>query len=214
MLEGIEDTAEEIRQELDRLHEAREGGFAQSRDIIRTSSIAIKSVHRGEYDKAREALDDARTLVEKMHGAFENAPELSYGGFVADSEKEYAEAAVTLAAVTGEDVPTHTDLNIPGAAWLNGLAEVVGEFRRHVLDMIRTDDLERAETFLAAMEDIYQVIMSFDYPDAIALGLRRRSDAARGMVERTRGDLTNALRQARLEQRLREVEESLGESRD
>ncbi|MFO7945466.1 MAG: haloacid dehalogenase [Armatimonadota bacterium] len=209
MLEGIEETAEEIRKELNALHEARETAYSKSRDIVRSSSISIKSVHREEFDRARDALEETREMVQEMHTALADAPGLSYGGFVADSEKEYAEAAITLACVTGETIPTHDDLNIPGAAWLNGLAEVVGEFRRHVLDMIRTNNLDRAEKFLGAMDDIYQVIMSFDYPDAIALGLRRRSDAARGMVERSRGDLTNALRQASLEKRLKELEESL-----
>ncbi len=128
----------------------------------------------------------------------------------AGAQKEYAEAAITIAGIQNEPLPAPEELGVDDAAWLNGLAEAAGEFRRHVLDSIREDNIERAEQFLSIMDDIYHLIMGFDYPNAISLGLRGRSDAARGFVERTRGDVTNALRQKRLEERLAELEDKLG----
>lgn len=211
MLTGLEAISERIRTEFDKLDAAREAAYVTSREVIRSASVTIKHVHRLEMDEARAQLELTRELTHKMLAAVAQAPELRYGGFVSDAEKEYAEAALVLAVIAGESLPSPDTLGIYHAAWLNGLAEVVGEFRRHVLDLIRRNDNLGAETYLDAMESIYQVIMSFDYPNAISLGLRSRSDAARGMVERTRGDLTNALRASRLESRMAELEEKLGQ---
>lgn len=209
ILSGVEETAERIRQELDELHVIREKAYKLSREIVMSSSTAIKHMHRHDVEAARRQLAETAELVREMQEALADAPRLGGGGFVGDSEKEYVEAAGVIACMSGEAVPSEEALGVSGAVWLNGLSEVVGELRRHVLDLIREGQPERAEDSLSAMEDIYHMIMSFDYPDAITLGLRRRSDAARGMVERTRGDLTNALRQASLEQRLKELEERL-----
>lgn len=209
ILSGVEKTADAIREQLDVLDTVREKAYKLSREIVRASSITIKHMHRNEVDEARGQLGATAALVAEMQEALADASQLSRGGFVADAEKEYVEAAIVIACMAGDEVPDHATLGVCGAVWLNGLAEVVGELRRHVLDLIRMGEPERAEGFLAAMEDIHQIIMSFDYPDAITLGLRRRSDAARGMVERTRGDLTNALRQASLEKRLGQLEERL-----
>lgn len=174
--------------------------------MIRTASRAIKSVHRKEYEQAHQCLQECGELVHEMLAALEKTPGLRYGGFVGDAEKEYAEAALTIACIEGREIVGPEELGIDGVTWLNGLAEAGGEFRRHVLDAIREDDLEGSERFLAAMEETYYALMGFDYPAAIDRGLRGRCDALRGMLERTRGDLTNALRQARLEKRLREAD--------
>ncbi len=211
ILTGLDAIAEQIRPELDVIDAVRETAYKLSREIVRSSSATIKHMHRGEVDEARAQLEETRTLTRQMQDALLDVPGISRGGFVGDAEKEYVEAAIVVACIAGDALPTPADLQVEGAVWLNGLSEVVGELRRHVLDLIREGEPEQAEQHLDAMDDIYHVIMSFDYPDAITLGLRRRSDAARGMVERTRGDLTNALRQAALETRLAEVEQMLAE---
>jgi len=176
---------------------------------VRLASSCIKSIHRNEPQQAEQLLKEARQGIAQMLDALRNQPALRYGGFVGDAEKEYAEAAITYAAIGGQPLPTPEELEIDYAPWLNGLAEAGGEFRRHVLDLIREDHPEQAEEYLEAMSEIYHTIMGFDYPNAISYGLRGRSDALRSMIERTRGDLTNALRQARLEQRLAQLEETL-----
>lgn len=210
MLSRLEQITERIREQFDVLDVARETAYVASRQVIRASSVVIKGVHRGEFDEARKGLEETRQLTQEMLAAVKDTPELRYGGFVSDAEKEYAEAAIVFSSITGEPIPSPEELGIYPAAWLNGLAEVVGEYRRHVQDMIREANDEEAERFLAAMSDIYETIMSFDYPNAISLGLRGRSDAARGMVERTRGDMTTALRASRLEAKMRELQEKLG----
>lgn len=211
MLSELGDICDGIRSDFDRQDRAREQAFGLSRQVIRAASTAIKSIHRREREQAEAALAECGELVRQMQAALVEAPSLRYGGFVGDAEKEYAEAAQTIACITGAALPQPAELGVDGAAWLNGLAEAGGEFRRHVLDSIRENSLGEAEKFLGAMEEAYYALMGFDYPSAIDRGLRGRCDALRGMIERTRGDLTNALRQARLEERLREVEEGLGE---
>lgn len=210
MLTGIDEITARIRDHFDRLDAGREKAFVASRQVVRVASTCIKSVHREEFEEARKLLEETAGLSREMVSALEECQELRWGGFVSDAQKEYAEAAITLAVITGEALPSPEELGVDFAAWINGLAEAAGEFRRHVLDLIRHDDLERAEAFLEAMDDIYHTLMTFDYPNAINLGLRGRSDAARGFVERTRGDLTNAQRQSRLEARLAAFEGELG----
>ena len=188
---------------------AREEAYNLSRQVVRVASACIRAVHRKQTEEALQLLAEARGLTAQMIMAFSNHPRLRYGGFVGDAEKEYAEAAITCAVISGQPLPTPEELEVDYAPWLNGMAEAGGEFRRHVLDLIREGHAQEAEEFLDVMDEIYRAIMGFDYPNAISYGLRGRSDALRGMIERTRGDLTNALRQARLEQRLAQFEERL-----
>ncbi len=210
ILSGIDGITDKIRARFDALDAAREAAYTTSRQVVRAASITIKHAHREEYDDSRAQLANCAELTRQMLSAVKDAPELRFGGFVGDAEKEYAEAAITLAGILGEALPEPEALGVEYAPWLNGLAEVIGEFRRHVLDLIRRDNIEDAERFLGLMDDMYQATMAFDYPNAISLGLRSRCDAARGMIERTRGDLTNAQRQARLEERMKELQQRLG----
>lgn len=210
MLSRLEDTVERLRGYFDTLDQAREQAYVLSRQVVRASSVSIKHAHRMEMPEAREQLAEARQLTHQMLAAVGATPELRFGGFVHDSEKEYCEAAMTIAALNDEPLPTPEELGVYPVAWINGLAEVVGELRRHVLDLIRMDRTEEAEKHLGNMDSIYHTILSFDYPNAISQGLRGRSDAARGLIERTRGDLTNALRASKLERRMKELEEKLG----
>lgn len=213
MLGGLDEVAERIRQRFEQLDEGREAAYVLSRQVVRAASTCIKSVHRREFEEAKVLLQETAELNRQMLEALHACEELRWGGFVGDAEKEYVEAAIVYAVIVGDPLPRPEELGADQAPWLNGLAEAAGEFRRHVLDLIRAGDLARAEDFLAAMDDIYHLVMGFDYPNAISLGLRGRSDAVRGFVERTRGDLTNALRQQRLEQRLSELQTDLEGSR-
>lgn len=209
ILTGIDEICDRIRQHFDQQDSAREKAYTLSRQVVRHASTTIKSIHRSQIDEADELLKETARLTAEMLTVLDRVPELRYGGFVADAEKEYAEAAITLACVTNAPLPTPEELQIDYAPWLNGLAEAGGEFRRCVLDLMRRDEVERAESFLEAMDEVYHTIIGFDYPNAISLGLRSRGDALRGMLERTRGDLTNALRQAQLARRLAEFDDKL-----
>lgn len=181
---------------------AREKGLVLSRESIRFSANAIRAVHRGEYDQARELIKSSRTCVQDMSRTLADHPALLHGGFVHNGQKEYAEACITLALVSGDTLPDPDELGINYAAYLNGLGEAAGELRRHLLDTLRDGQIERCEEILWAMDDIYSLLVTIDFHDALTGGLRRTTDMVRGVLERTRGDLTIALRQRELERKL------------
>jgi translin len=211
MLRRIDEYADRAREHLESIHADREKAYTTSREVVQAASTTIKAVHRGEFDVAREQVQRTHELHDEMMAAVEASPEIGYSGFVGDAAREYAEAALVLALIADDELPGPEHIGVDHADWLNGLGDTVGELRRHVLDLIRQDEVDSAEKYLQMMDEIHQTLMSFDYPQAVTKGLRTRTDQARGAVERTRGDLTNALRQSRLEKRMRELEEALGD---
>ncbi len=191
-------------------HGAREGALRLCREALRHSANAIRAVHRNEFEPAQELVDRARELLSEANEILREHQDTYYAGFVHDAQKEYAEACATLALISGRPLPTPEELAIELPAYLNGLGEVVGELRRHLLDKLRAGEVEDCEAILTSMEDIYTALVTMDYPDAMTGGLRRTTDAARGILERTRGDFTVSLRQHELEKRLARLEERLG----
>ena len=211
LIPDIEALAEAASQELADKNTAREAGLSRCRDAIRNSANAIRAVHRGEFDIAKTLADKAGTLLAEAKEALREHQDIRHAGFVHDSEKEYAEARITLAFIAGHPrLPSREDLDVGLAAYLNGLAEAVGELRRFLLDSLRAGEVERCEDCLAVMDEVYGILVTFDYPDAMTGGLRRTTDNVRGILERTRGDLSLAVRQRDLEKRLAEFERKLG----
>jgi translin len=196
---------------LDKENAAREQGIDLSRESIQFSANSIRAVHRGDFEESERLLGESRATVMKVQGILKPYPRIFYGGFLQDAEKEYAEAATTNALINGDPLPMPEDLGVGVAPYLNGLGEAVGEMRRHVLDLIRLNRLERGEEILGLMDDIYYLLASVDYPPAITGGLKRTNDMVRGVLERTRGDLTTAMRRLGLEQTMRELEEKLAD---
>ncbi len=190
-------------------HEAREQALRLSREITQNSANSIRATHRGEFHQARDRLDHIASLVDRINTFREQHAAVYYGGYVEDALKEYAEAAATLSFAEGSELPGPDDLGVSPASYMNGLAEAVGELRRFILDSLRTDDFSRSEELLSTMDDIYSILVSIDFPDAVTRGLRRSTDMARGILERTRGDLTVALRQRRLEGKLAALQDAL-----
>ncbi|MDZ7729029.1 MAG: haloacid dehalogenase [Dehalococcoidia bacterium] len=176
-----------------REHDARETALAATRRLVRLSANTIRAVHRGDVEDARKLLADARAAHEETNAALREHPDIYHAGFVHDAQKEYAEASATLALLTGQPLPGPADLVVEDAAYLNGLGETVGELRRALLDRLRTGRHAECEQLLQQMDDIYAVLVTVDYPDAMTGGLRRTTDQARGILERTRGDLTMAI---------------------
>jgi translin len=195
----LDKIASELRDTLDATNRAREQVLRLSREIIQYSSRAIRSVHRGETEQARELTQEARARVESVRAAAARHAEVFYAGYVHDSQKEYVEAETMLAITGGSTIPSHTQLGVEPAAYLNGIAEAASESRRYVLDRLRLGDMSSAEAVLKVMDDIYYELIGFDYPDAITGGLRRTTDSLRAVLERTRGDLTLTLANRRLE---------------
>ena len=189
---------------------ARESALPLCRQMVQNSSKANRSIHRRQPEEAAQFLRANAALNEELLNVVRDSEEIRHAGFVHDAQKEYAEACLTVAFIQQEHVPGPDELHVAVPAYLNGLGEVVGELRRFMLDSLRRGDTSRCEALLDTMDGIYGVLMGMDYPDVVTHGLRRNSDAARGLIERTRGDLTNALRQEALEARLLEFEGRLG----
>ena len=187
-------------------HQARERALAVSRQVIRSSANAIRAVHRNDFDEARRLIGEASERLSETISIRDDNPEIYYAGFLSDARKEYTEANITLAVISGTDIPDAETLGIDPPAYLNGMAEVIGELRRYILDALRRDDTGRCEELMELMDEIYGILVTVDFPEAVTGGLRHSTDAMRGVLERTRGDLTVSLQQRRLEQRLADLQ--------
>jgi translin len=190
--------SERLSARLDAATSAREKGLFSSREAIRSCGNAIRALHRYEYDVARDLLADADGKIRSARDALADFPDLSNAGFIHDAEKELAEGRITFALVTNQKFPTPEDVGVDPSAFLKGMAESIGELRRHILDLMRQGELKRCEELLQAMDDIYFVLVSMDYPDGVTHGLRRLTDVARSIIERTRGDFTTSSIQSTL----------------
>jgi translin len=209
MPQKLEDIAEGIHQSFEKCTSERDRALAQARTLTRHCAHAIRAVHREESDLARQHIDEARKLVLELRQNLADMPDLFFAGYTQDALKEYSEAALVFALINNNDFPSPGELLLEPATYLQGLAEAVGELRRRVLDMLLKGNPQEAERLLGEMDDIYAILVTMDYPDAITGGLRRLTDVARGIIERTRGDLTLSLRQEHLEKRIRELETNL-----
>jgi translin len=207
--DSLEPIADKIRSDFSAIDTAREKVLPLCREIIRHCSRAIRAVHRQELDRAEESLASARNLLKEAGQAISAHSELGNSGYIRDAQKELAEGSITLALVTGRQPPGPDELGVSPAAYLNGLGEAAGELRRYLLDSMRKGDLSRGEELLSAMDDIYNILVTMDFPDAITGGLRRTTDMVRGVLERTRSDLTLVIRQKELENKVGEFEEKL-----
>lgn len=182
--------------------EAREKALRSCRQVIRHSADAIRAVHRQEHGKAKQLLDSAHELLRELSRDLAEHGKLLHSGFIHDAQKEFAEGCITLALIAAKDLPEPQALGVSNAAYLDGLGESVGELRRYILDNLRRDDFSRCEELLTIMDEIYAILLTMDFPELLAHGLRRTTDAVRGIIERTRGDLTVSLRQKNLETKL------------
>ncbi|MDH7600694.1 MAG: haloacid dehalogenase [Armatimonadota bacterium] len=209
---SISDIAEQLRNLLDATNQAREEALRIAREVIRFSANSIRASHREEYETARELMSEARARADQMREMLKQHPEIYYAGYVQDAQKEYAEAELTYAIIREQPLPRHDELGVEPAAYLNGLAEAIGECRRHVLDLLRHGDLDRGERILNIMDEAYYALITFDYPDAVTQGLRRQTDMVRGVLERTRGDITLLQQQRELEITIRSAVEKLSDA--
>ena len=208
-MDRLETIAERIHQAFEARTVARDRALSQARTLTRHCANAIRAVHRDEHDLAQKQLDEANQLAQALRVDLAEFPGLYYAGYTQDALKEFAEASIVYALVTDGALPTPQELDLEDATYLNGLAEAAGELRRRCLDILRHGYSQEAERLLGHMDDIYAVLITMDYPDAITGGLRRLTDIVRSVTERTRGDLTISLRQEHLEQTMRRLESRL-----
>jgi translin len=192
----------DVRAELDTKYAARELALKNSRPIIRNSANAIRALHRGESALARELMDEVKDLILEAESGLEGHWDIYHAGFFYDAVKEYAEAELTAALLSHDPLPSPSDLGLHAVPYLKGLGEAVGEQRRRLLDQLRKGDLRGAELTFADMEVVHDLLTSLDYPDGMTAGLRRTTDVARALIERSRADLTTTIVQERLRSRL------------
>ena len=187
----------------------RDEALKASRELIRLCSHAIRAGHRDEWDAAASLLADADAAGRALQVSLAPYPGLMYAGYTQDALKELVEAQVTLALISGRNLPSVEASGIPLNTYLNGVCEAASELRRRCLDQLRQGHFDEAERLLGAMDRVYEVLMSFGYPDAITRGLRRRVDQLRGVLERTRGDITNSLQMMQLRRTLEALDVAL-----
>lgn len=197
----------QIRMQLDEADKLRERCFELSRKLVRQCSLAIKHVHRGECDGAEAALREANAMASELHEIASMHPEVLSWGFVQDAQREFAEAALFFAITLRDALPTPEELKVTGVAYINGLAEAMGELRRLILSKLRDGDFDVARKLVTVMESVYYELLPFDHPDALTLGLRRRVDQLRHSLERTEEDLTLALQCSAITHLLRRTAE-------
>jgi translin len=209
-MENLESIVEEIRAEFEAKSAARDTALQRSRTLIRHCANAIRAAHRGDLSEAEHLLEGAREAASVMVSDLEPYPDLYHAGYTRDALKEYVEAQMVYVFIKNGQLPTPAELGVEPSAYLKGLAEAASELRRHSLDLMRQNELRRAEEMLGIMDEVYSQLMTVDFPDAITGGLRRTTDMLRGVVQRTRGDLTTAFRQEMMRQALEEFEMRIG----
>ncbi len=210
-LPSLEAIAEDIRQRLDAATAVRERALAQSRQLIRACSLAIRAVHRNDLDEMQALLAQAESMAHSLRQDLRDYPALYFSGYTQDAIKEYVEARVTCALILNQPLPSHHSLQVEPATYLRGLAETVGELRRRILHLLRDGYSAETRRLLTHMEDIYAILVTMDYPDAITYGLRRQTDIARSIIERTESDITFNMESQRLTQAMASIQGLLKE---
>jgi translin len=203
----LEEISARIRENFEAKDSIREEGLKISREVVRECRTASFALHGQDFERADKSIKTAGQALEKLEALFEGHADIYHAGFVEHAQQEYSEVSVLSNLLKEEEkIPSPEELRVEYAAYLNGLGDVVGELRRHVLDLIREESFEKAEVSLGIMENIHEVLMGFDYPDAITGGLRRKTDVSRSLIEKTRGDVVNAIGQKKLETAMRNLE--------
>ncbi|MGH2543477.1 MAG: haloacid dehalogenase [Ardenticatenaceae bacterium] len=208
-MDNLDAIVQRIAGRLEEKNRVREGALSLSRHVIQQASKVIRAVHRHEWEEAQRLLSETSALVQTMNEQTAAAPDLYWTGYVQDAQKEYAEAHLTRALVRQMALPAPEEIGVEDASYLNGLAEAASELRRYILDLVRHSRLAEADRLLDSMEEVYSQLIAIDYPHAITNNLRRTTDVLRSVLERTRGDVTVAMKQQELQEALRSMEAHL-----
>ena len=207
----FEELSDRIRGSFEHKNKIRDAALAQSRELTRHAARAIRAIHRDDAGLAYEHLTEADTLAKAIREGLADDPDLYFSGYAQDALKEYCEAHLTVATILNREWPSPEDLQVEYATYLNGLSEVVGELRRRIMDIMREGHSPEVERLLDVMDDIYDQLVTMDYPDALTYGLRRRTDIARSIIERTQADITVSYRQQQLEKTILNLSAQLAE---
>lgn len=213
-MDTLDKICDRIREDFERRTQIRDKALAQARQLTRHAAMAIRAIHREEGQEAEDQLRQAKILVTQLREDLKGDPDLYFSGYTQDAIKEYVEANLTVALIRNQPLPTPEELHAEFPAYLGGLAETLGELRRRCLDILRPGYSHEVERLLSYMDDIFSQLVTMDFPDAITDGLRRKTDLARGIIERTRGDITISYRQSELEAALERLSNQLNGNQD
>jgi len=213
-MQDFQEIVDNTRKIFDERTRVRDETLVKARQLTRLAALTIRAIHRSEFMQAQEMLNEAHLLVLNMQRDLASYPDLYHAGYTQDAIKEFAEANLTFALIGNQRLPRPEDLGIEYPTYVNGLAETIGELRRRCLDILRQGYSEEAERLLNTMDEIYNFLVTMDYPDAITNGLRRQTDLVRGIIERTRADLTLSMREQHLQDALQKFSDKFADKFD
>jgi len=198
-----------LPEDIERIHEilrqkdkARESSIRQLRLLIRTCGDGIRALHRGDLRSAKQSIKEGARIADQVAEDLKKHPDLYHSSMVTAGLTEYAELTMVFKLLTKKRIPDMDEIDVPPAAYLNGMGDAIGEMRRHILDLLRRRQTKEAEEYLEIAENMHNLLMGFDYPKALVGDLRRRLDVARSLLEKTRADVTNAVLQEDLSRKL------------
>ena len=198
----------EVKEELTQKDSVRENAQQNMRKVTSLSKQSILLMHQKKYEKAKKTLGDAKEVISKLQGSAKNNPAVIYSGMFNVALQEYAEANIFQGLIQEARFVTPKEINVPAVDYVLGLADVIGEYRRLVLDVLREGDVEKGEKCLQTMDEIYIELMAMDEAYMLVPGLRRKCDVARRIIETTRGDITQEVRRKSLENYLKHFEQA------
>jgi len=189
-MKGSSDVVKEAADRLAELEKKRSLALDSSRVIVRKTKSMIHAIHMGDdYSQIADSLgDDVKALLT----AIGDEPSVLCSGVVQDTLGEYAEAMIFASVVKDDEIPSFGSLGISPQSWVMGLADSLGEMRRMILTYLADGELSKAKELFERMDAIGDDVLGFDIPDAI-VPIRRKQDIARGVIEKTRSDITNAM---------------------
>lgn len=180
-----------------------------SRTATRLASSTILDIHRGDNSSANAAIGKAEQTLSKIESSSESFPEFRTSQSVVVAYQEYVEASTLREFAQSQRIPNMSELRSEYRSYLLGLLDAVGEFRRMALNCLRKGDVAKAEKMLVGMEGIYDDLQTLEHTSIIPT-FRVKMDAARRIIESTRGDVVTEVRRYSLEQALNRVEKKLG----
>ena len=189
---NLESNLNNLSETFDKLNEIRETSLTISRAIVRDCSKSIRFIHRNDIKGSEKFIDSAKKKITELKKLTENVSEISFAGYVLDAEREYVEAVLFYAYESKGYIEPFEKFNVHPSSYIQGIGDTIGEWRRKALDHLRNLELVKSESYLNIMEEGLGILNELDYPDALTGGLRRYADNARGIIERTRSDITNA----------------------
>jgi translin len=196
----------EVKKKLAQQDGVRENAQQNMRKATSLSKQSILLMHQKKYVKARKLIENTKEIISKLQDSAKKSPRIIHCGMFSVALQEYAEANIFLGLIQGARFVTPDEIKVPAVDYILGLADVIGEYRRLVLDVLREGNAEKGKDCLQTMDKIYIELMAMDEAYMLVPGLRRKCDLARRIIETTRGDVTQEVRRKSLEDYLKQFE--------